>query len=112
MTMHHNSARKVRGRPFPKGHAKKGGRKRGTPNRVTQTAKAFAESVLADPQVQARMLADARRGKLPPAVFCLLMAYAWGKPKETIDVHGLEACLLYTSPSPRDGLLSRMPSSA
>ena len=23
-----------------------------------------------------------------------------------------EACLLYTSPSPRDGLLSRMPSSA
>ena len=28
-------------------------------------------------------------------------------------VHGLEyICLLYTSPSPRDGLLSRMPSSA
>ena len=27
-------------------------------------------------------------------------------------VIGAEACLLYTSPSPRDGLLSRMPSSA
>ena len=27
-----------------------------------------------------------------------------------VDVH--TACLLYTSPSPRDGLLSRMPSSA
>ena len=27
-------------------------------------------------------------------------------------VRNLEACLLYTSPSPRDGLLSRMPSSA
>ena len=26
--------------------------------------------------------------------------------------HNLPACLLYTSPSPRDGLLSRMPSSA
>ena len=26
--------------------------------------------------------------------------------------HSLDACLLYTSPSPRDGLLSRMPSSA
>ena len=25
---------------------------------------------------------------------------------------GIETCLLYTSPSPRDGLLSRMPSSA
>ena len=29
-----------------------------------------------------------------------------GSPKESIN------CLLYTSPSPRDGLLSRMPSSA
>ena len=28
-------------------------------------------------------------------------------PVETLDI-----CLLYTSPSPRDGLLSRMPSSA
>ena len=29
----------------------------------------------------------------------------------TIEV-GVKSCLLYTSPSPRDGLLSRMPSSA
>ena len=28
------------------------------------------------------------------------------------DVGMLDNCLLYTSPSPRDGLLSRMPSSA
>ena len=28
------------------------------------------------------------------------------------DVLSKESCLLYTSPSPRDGLLSRMPSSA
>ena len=32
-------------------------------------------------------------------------------PNET-DSGKLVACLLYTSPSPRDGLLSRMPSSA
>ena len=34
---------------------------------------------------------------------------------DTIEVKRLdekESCLLYTSPSPRDGLLSRMPSSA
>ena len=30
----------------------------------------------------------------------------------TIDVPRVHPCLLYTSPSPRDGLLSRMPSSA
>ena len=29
-----------------------------------------------------------------------------------VDVDVCRACLLYTSPSPRDGLLSRMPSSA
>ena len=33
-----------------------------------------------------------------------------GAPKT--DMSGVKTCLLYTSPSPRDGLLSRMPSSA
>ena len=28
------------------------------------------------------------------------------------EINGYYSCLLYTSPSPRDGLLSRMPSSA
>ena len=35
--------------------------------------------------------------------------YGRTQPGEWVLVHG---CLLYTSPSPRDGLLSRMPSSA
>ena len=33
----------------------------------------------------------------------LSMTYSW---------YNIRSCLLYTSPSPRDGLLSRMPSSA
>ena len=37
--------------------------------------------------------------------------------KKDVQIYGeyvgtIKACLLYTSPSPRDGLLSRMPSSA
>ena len=34
--------------------------------------------------------------------------------KEDLDIYHVDlySCLLYTSPSPRDGLLSRMPSSA
>ena len=32
--------------------------------------------------------------------------------ESTMKVSRLKGCLLYTSPSPRDGLLSRMPSSA
>ena len=39
--------------------------------------------------------------KLPPAL---------GIPEQKLDPTFI--CLLYTSPSPRDGLLSRMPSSA
>ena len=34
------------------------------------------------------------------------------KNKKPIIITKLPSCLLYTSPSPRDGLLSRMPSSA
>ena len=36
----------------------------------------------------------------------------WGLKHKNSRNEGHRACLLYTSPSPRDGLLSRMPSSA
>ena len=38
----------------------------------------------------------------------------FGSVDDLVNVKGigLKTCLLYTSPSPRDGLLSRMPSSA
>ena len=42
----------------------------------------------------------------PKIIHCLLAANRYEKIQEVND------CLLYTSPSPRDGLLSRMPSSA
>ena len=38
----------------------------------------------------------------------LLMAYGFERHRDC----AIDPCLLYTSPSPRDGLLSRMPSSA
>ena len=43
----------------------------------------------------------------------LLLDIAEGLPQgEAMDINHMLSCLLYTSPSPRDGLLSRMPSSA
>ena len=46
----------------------------------------------------------------------LIKKNQFGESSEGVDYlnggSGFEACLLYTSPSPRDGLLSRMPSSA
>ena len=43
--------------------------------------------------------------------------WLWIKSRNDSDIHVVTdsnrgTCLLYTSPSPRDGLLSRMPSSA
>ena len=42
----------------------------------------------------------------------LLDASGFIKELTLIDATHASVCLLYTSPSPRDGLLSRMPSSA
>ena len=40
--------------------------------------------------------------------------FSWGGPSDELRGYNTQThpCLLYTSPSPRDGLLSRMPSSA
>ena len=43
---------------------------------------------------------------------CKLVAKDIIKQFNNIDICVFGTCLLYTSPSPRDGLLSRMPSSA
>ena len=47
----------------------------------------------------------------------VVVGHACAEPSYLLDVltekaEQYENCLLYTSPSPRDGLLSRMPSSA
>ena len=43
---------------------------------------------------------------------CKEFSYEKTNEKYTTSIQRLGTCLLYTSPSPRDGLLSRMPSSA
>ena len=56
----------------------------------------------------ARVMFDDEQRELEQAVYDAIVAV--NKAEELLNVN--EACLLYTSPSPRDGLLSRMPSSA
>ena len=55
-------------------------------------------------------------GQRPGDRFMCPSSTAWGHGlwHGTLSPHalGISACLLYTSPSPRDGLLARMPSSA
>ena len=45
----------------------------------------WATALVEDPQVQTRLLADARAGKLHPSVMTVLLAYAYGKPSEATN---------------------------
>ena len=48
-----------------------------------------------------------------PVMPGVLIVEAFGQAAAALTAAGIDKnCLLYTSPSPRDGLLSRMPSSA
>jgi hypothetical protein len=66
------------------------GKTPGTVNKVSRDVKLFAQSILEDPLVQERTLEDARKGRLAPPIHSMLFHYAYGKPKDTLKVEGLE----------------------
>ena len=59
------------------------GRPKGTRNKTSLAVRDWATGIVEDPQVQNRLLADARVGRLHPAVMTALLAYAYGKPRES-----------------------------
>ena len=56
------------------------GRLRGSRNKATQAVADWTAAILEGPQVQARLLSDARRGRLHHAVLGQLLLYAYGRP--------------------------------
>ena len=56
------------------------GRPRGSRNKTGRAVREWATRIVEDPKVQARLLADARTGKLHPSVLTVLMTYAYGRP--------------------------------
>ena len=56
------------------------GRPRGSRNKSGLAVREWATRILEDPQVQARLLTDARAGKLHPSILTVLMTYAYGRP--------------------------------
>lgn len=73
---------------WPKGTPRppNAGRRSGTKNKRTVEIETYAKSIIEDPKVQQMMLAQARKGLLPPGVVQMLFYYAYGKPTELIDV--------------------------
>ena len=59
------------------------GRPKGSRNKNSLAVREWATAIVEDPKVQARLLADARTGKLHPSVMTALMAYAYGRPRDT-----------------------------
>jgi hypothetical protein len=87
-----------RGRP--KGLPKTGGRRMGTPNKVTVEVRTWARSVVEDRQVHAKTLEMARTGRLAPGILIELLHYAYGKPKETTDLNVRVSRLIRIIPPP------------
>ena len=65
---------------------KTGGRRKGTPNKVTAEARAVCAAILDDRTYRTNLTARARAGTLAPAVEAMLWHYAFGKPKDSLDV--------------------------
>ena len=70
----------------PKGAPKTGGRKQGTPNKVTVEVRQAAAEIVDNPQYRKNLLDRALKNELAPAIEAMLWAYAKGKPKEQVDV--------------------------
>ncbi len=56
------------------------GRPWGSRNKATRAVAEWTAAILEDEQVQARLLSDARQGRLHHAVLGQLLLYAYGRP--------------------------------
>ena len=65
---------------FERGHKKVGGRRAGTPNRLTGAAREVAQRLLADPEYQQSLMKRLRRG-MAPRLELHLWELAFGRPR-------------------------------
>ena len=65
------------------------GRVKGSHNKATLEIRRLCREIVEDPTYWRNRLVAARAGKLPPAVECLLLHYAYGKPKEQVEHQGV-----------------------
>jgi hypothetical protein len=80
----------------PKGTPKTGGRSKGTPNKATVEVRTLCQRLIEDPEYQTRFKARLLEGALPPGVEQMVWGYAYGKPKETVELQGDAASPIQT----------------
>lgn len=75
---------------FEQGHAKAGGRRKGSQNKVTRDVQLFVDRVFArvDPLERVEALLRSESEKVQAGVLLRLLEYRYGKPKESISLSG------------------------
>lgn len=64
------------------------GRPKGCENKATAEVRQWAQGIFKDDKVKKKTLELAQAGKLAPAIYNELLHYAYGKPKDTIEIEG------------------------
>jgi hypothetical protein len=64
------------------------GRKPGIPNKATLEVRAICSELVSDLDYREKFKRRLHAGRLAPAVECMVWAYAFGKPKETLEIAG------------------------
>ena len=77
---------------------KTGGRRKGTPNRVTAEARQLCATLIDDPMYQAGLRKRLLAGTLPAHLEAMLWHYAKGKPKDHVELTGMNGAPLYPFP--------------
>jgi len=72
--------------PSRKGQKGAGGRPKGSRNKVTLEIREAARRLVSDPIYWRKLRADLRKRKVHPHVETTLLAYAFGKPVDRIEV--------------------------
>jgi len=72
---------------------KRGGGRKGIPNKSTRDIQAFSRAMLEDPEYVRELAIRLRRGKAPH-VETVLYHYGYGKPRETLKLEDVPPFLL------------------
>ncbi len=74
---------------FKKGH-KQGGRPKGSQNRVTKEVREMTRALVDDPEYQETLRNRLLTGDLPAGMETMIWYYAFGKPKDRVELTGAD----------------------